>query len=109
MDLEQNKNQEETVLNIDETIYRTSHTKKYSERPHQDLDEQNCLKAFLPGLIKEVKVKAGDVVKKGQCLVVLEAMKMFNELSVNQQQTIAAVNVKAGDIVKKGQILVKFK
>ena len=55
-----------------------------------------------------VKVEAGSSVAAGQPLVVLEAMKMENELIAEQAGTVAAVHVAAGDTVNAGTVLVEL-
>jgi glutaconyl-CoA/methylmalonyl-CoA decarboxylase subunit gamma len=64
--------------------------------------------APVPGKIAEVKVKVGDTVKEGDLVLILEAMKMENELHAPKQATIAAVLVNKGDQAAKGQLLVAF-
>ncbi len=61
--------------------------------------------APMPGNILDVKVKAGDSVKAGDTLVILEAMKMENEISAPQDGTVASVNVRKGDVVNSGDLL----
>ena len=61
--------------------------------------------AQMPGNILDVRVKPGDSVKAGDTLVVLEAMKMENEISAPQDGTIASVNVAKGDTVGSGDLL----
>ena len=53
--------------------------------------------APMPGKVLEVKCKAGDAVKSGQVLLILEAMKMQNEIMAPADGTIADVRVSAGD------------
>ena len=62
--------------------------------------------APMPGNILDVKVKAGDSVKAGDTLLILEAMKMENEISAPQDGTIASVNVRKGDVVNSGDLLI---
>ncbi len=62
--------------------------------------------APLPGTINEVKVKVGDAVKTGQSVVVLEAMKMQNNIDAECDGTITAVLVNKGDTVMEGDTLV---
>ncbi len=64
------------------------------------------LKAPMPGSVLEVKVSEGDSVKDGDVLLVLEAMKMENELSASQPGTVSRVMVKKGDSVNSGDPLV---
>ncbi|MBF0493029.1 MAG: biotin/lipoyl-binding protein [Deltaproteobacteria bacterium] len=61
--------------------------------------------APMPGKVVDVKVKLGDTVKKGTPLVVVEAMKMQNELLAPCDGVIAEIAVKAGDTVESGQKL----
>ncbi len=68
----------------------------------------NHIKAPMPGLIIELKVKVGDVVKPGDQLLILEAMKMENILKSQGEGTVKNVKVKKGDTVEKGQVLVEF-
>jgi biotin carboxyl carrier protein len=64
--------------------------------------------APVPGKIVDIKVKVGDTVKEGDLVLILEAMKMENELHSPKQATVAAVLVNRGDQTTKGQLLVAF-
>jgi biotin carboxyl carrier protein len=64
--------------------------------------------APIPGKVVGVKVKPGDEVEPGQPLVVLEAMKMENELAADQAGKVAAIHVAAGDTVEGGELLVEL-
>lgn len=61
--------------------------------------------APMPGNILDVRVKPGDSVKAGDTLLILEAMKMENEISAPQDGTVAGVNVRKGDVVNSGDLL----
>lgn len=61
--------------------------------------------APMPGKILGVKASAGQAVKKGQVLLILEAMKMENEIVAPQDGTVATINVAAGDSVEPGATL----
>ncbi|GIW08562.1 MAG: acetyl-CoA carboxylase biotin carboxyl carrier protein subunit [Dehalococcoidia bacterium] len=64
------------------------------------------VKAPMPGLVKAVNVKPGDAVQRGASLVILEAMKMENDLTAPGAGTVKEVRVSAGDKVDQGQVLV---
>jgi len=66
------------------------------------------LKAPMPGLVVRVLVTPGETVVPGQGLVVLEAMKMENELRSSMAGTVRGVPATAGQAVEKGQVLVEF-
>ena len=62
----------------------------------------------MPGNILDVKVKPGDTVKSGDLLVILEAMKMENEILAPSDGTVASVNVRKGDTVNSNDLLVSL-
>lgn len=62
----------------------------------------------MPGKVVKVLVKAGQAVKNGDGLVVVEAMKMENEFKAHADGVIKAVHVKAGDTVEGGQMLLEM-
>ena len=62
--------------------------------------------APMPGKVLEVKCKAGDAVKSGQVLLILEAMKMQNEIMAPADGTIADVRVSAGSTVNTGDVMI---
>ncbi len=66
------------------------------------------ISAPMPGVILDVKVNVGDTVSKGQPVIVLEAMKMENDIVATADGKIAAVNVKKGDSVKTGDVLISI-
>ena len=68
----------------------------------------NAIKAPMPGTIVKVNVKAGDSVKRGDVLCVLEAMKMENEIMAPADGTVAGVNVSAGESVQTDAVLLSL-
>lgn len=66
----------------------------------------SAVKAPLPGTIVDIKVQVGDAVKKGQTVIVLEAMKMENNIDAESDGTVTEVRVTKGDTVMEGTILV---
>lgn len=64
--------------------------------------------APMPGTILKVSVNPGDMVKKGQVLLILEAMKMENEITASKDGKIASVNVEKGQSVNVGSVLVSM-
>jgi len=66
------------------------------------------LKAPMPGLVLEILVEPGSNIKKGDSLLVLEAMKMENLIKSPSDITIKSIEIKKGDKVEKNQILLYF-
>ena len=59
----------------------------------------------MPGKILAIKANEGQTVKKGEVILILEAMKMENEIVAPQDGTVASVNVAVGDSVEAGAVL----
>lgn len=70
------------------------------------VDLNNAVKSPLPGVITEIKVKVGDEVKARDTVVVLEAMKMANNLDAEKSGKVTAVLVKEGESVMEDTPLV---
>ena len=66
------------------------------------------VEAPMPGNILDVKVTVGAQVKRGDVLVILEAMKMENEIVAPQDGTVASVSVAKGDTVNVNDVLVSL-
>ena len=64
------------------------------------------VKSPLPGVILDIKVNVGDELKKGQTLIILEAMKMENSINADKDGKIAAINVSKGESVLEGTDLI---
>jgi biotin carboxyl carrier protein len=67
---------------------------------------EGAIKAPIPGLVVRILVAEGDEVKAGQTVVILQAMKMENELRAQRAGTVATVKCKPGDSVNQGDTLV---
>ena len=64
------------------------------------------IKSPLPGVILEIKVKEGDTVKRGQTLLVLEAMKMENDIKADRDGKVTAIKVSKGESILEGTDLI---
>ena len=60
------------------------------------------IKAPLPGVILDIKVKVGDAVAKGQTIAILEAMKMENNINADREGTVVSINVEKGQSIAEG-------
>ena len=73
-----------------------------SDRHHHGVAE---IRAPMPGKVVRVQIEGGASVEKGQGLVVVEAMKMQNEMKSPRDGVVVSINVKAGDTVNAGDVL----
>jgi acetyl/propionyl-CoA carboxylase alpha subunit len=92
-------------FNLDVLTEREWRLKKVAPRQAKDTGTIT-LNAPMPGLVKAVLVSAGDVVTKGHRLLVLEAMKMENDISAPREGTIKTVHVQPGTVIESGKPLV---
>ena len=68
----------------------------------------NEIKAPMPGLILAINVKEGDLVKKGDTLLILEAMKMENVIKAPGDGEVKQIKAKVSDSVEKNEVIIQF-
>jgi biotin carboxyl carrier protein len=66
------------------------------------------VKATMPGIVREVLVEEGQTIEKGQALLILEAMKMQNEILADREGTVKAIHVAGNDTVDKNAKLIEL-
>ncbi len=74
----------------------------------QQAASSRAVTAPIPGVIVQINASAGQTVKRGDELCVLEAMKMKNSIKAGRDATIATINIAVGDQVRHGQVLIEF-
>ena len=104
---EHHKDKKERVsLIIDGTEYKTYLPEENRKKPPWEKKNEDVPAAFIPGTITRVYVKVGQKVRKGDKLVILEAMKMKNRVLAPLDGVVTEVLVKEGEQVSRGQALV---
>ena len=109
-----NEEEKTLVLKINSLKYHLSLKDKYDELlQNLGLDniaskKVNDIKAPMPGMVLNILVNEGDTVKKGDALLVLEAMKMENILKSPSDGVIKKIAVNKGVAVEKNQLLIQF-
>ena len=88
--------------------YRTTFTKKYENRKRWVKPNLKNVLSYIPGTIDEIYVREGDKVKKGDKMLMLEAMKMLNTIEVPADGKIRKINIKTGDRIPKGFVMIEF-
>jgi len=95
-------------LNIDDTYYETKLTKKFVTRKRYVPRNNKLIYAFIPGTIREIYVKQGQLVEIGQDLLELEAMKMKNLIKSGINGKILKIHVEISKTVAKNELLIEY-
>lgn len=95
-------------LYVNGETYKTQLTKKVIDTPKWEKDTKKKIIAFIPGTVKEIHVKKGQKVKKGQNLLILEAMKMRNRVKSSIDGKVKTIYVKESQIVAKSHVLMEL-
>ncbi len=90
-------------------IYQTLLTKKYKSRTQWAKPDPQQIKSIIPGTVTEITVKIGDSVKKGDRLMVYEAMKMQNIILAPFDGVIESIFVDEGVKLPKGYLMIYLK
>jgi len=95
-------------LNINGTVYKTDLTNKYKNRKSWEAPNLNHILSHIPGKILELFVKEGQEVKKGEGLLILEAMKMKNRIVMPFDGSIKKISVAVGDQVPNHRLMIEI-
>jgi biotin carboxyl carrier protein len=93
-------------LNIDTSNYQTRISSQFENRKPYKPNDPKIILSFIPGTVLEILVEPGQIVKKGDDLMILDAMKMKNRLKCNMDGTVKSILVNKGDKVSKGTVLI---
>jgi biotin carboxyl carrier protein len=88
--------------------FKTLLPRKYKDRKTFVAYDPTIIKSFIPGTIRKIYVKEGQKVAKGEVLMILEAMKMLNELMSPINGVVKGIHAKLGDVVANKQLLVEL-
>ena len=96
------------ILNINSSLYKTRLSGKYKDRkPYKAIDPGLVL-SFIPGTIVDILVEPGQIVKRDDLLIILDAMKMKNHIKCNVNGVVKSILVNKGDKVPKGIVLLEI-
>ena len=96
-------------LVIDGTKYRTHLNYKFEKRRAWEDPDSRKITSSIPGTVIKIFVKEGQVVKEGDQMLILEAMKMKNKIMFNADGTVKTIHVKEGEKVPKDFLMVEMK
>lgn len=90
-------------------VYKTTFTRKFENRDIWEAPNENLLYSFIPGTVIDIFVKPNEKVKEGETLLLLEAMKMQNQIRMPFDGVIVKVNVKKDEVIPKNHLMVQVK
>jgi len=96
-------------LNINSSLYKTRLSSKFLNRKPYKPTDQRIILSYIPGTVLDILVNKGQEVRKGDDLMILDAMKMQNRLKCTIDGTIKKICVNKGDRVSKGSVLIELK
>jgi biotin carboxyl carrier protein len=102
------KNDKLGVLNIDTSLYKTRISNKFANRKPYKPTDPHFILSFISCTVLDILVKTGDSVRKGDDLMILDAMKMQNQLKCSMDGKVKTILVRKGDKVSKGMVLLEL-
>ncbi len=96
-------------LIIQGAVYKTTFTKKFENRVNWEAPNENLLYSFIPGTIIDIFVKPKNKVKEGQTLLLLEAMKMQNQVRMPFDGEIVKIHVKKDEVIPNRHLMIEIK
>jgi pyruvate carboxylase len=96
------------IIIVHSAKYQTTYNKKYLNRKVWEEPNFNEIKSYIPGTIIDVLVKAGQVVNAHQSIIVLEAMKMYNDVQMPFKGKIVKVHIEKGQKIPKNFIMMEI-
>ncbi|PLW99833.1 MAG: acetyl-CoA carboxylase biotin carboxyl carrier protein subunit [Marinilabiliales bacterium] len=95
-------------MNVENGKYKTTLTTKFVSRQKYVPNDPKKIVAVIPGTVREIFVKKGSKVKEGDNLLILEAMKMMNNIVAPFDGVIKAVKTSSDTVVAKSELLIEF-
>ena len=96
-------------LIVQGSVYKTTYTKKYENRVNYEAPNENLIYSFIPGTIIDIFVKTRQKVKEGETLLLLEAMKMENQVRMPFTGEIVKIHIKKGEVVPNRHLMLEIK
>ncbi len=93
------------VLQIGETEYRTTLTKKFENRKFYKPADPKMILSYIPGTILKIFVKEGKKMEEGEAILILEAMKMRNIVTIPVAGKLKKIYVKEGETIPKNFLI----
>lgn len=95
-------------LQVGSVVYTTRLTNKFRNRPRWKQPDMKRIESIIPGTIQRIMAREGDEVTVGTPLLILEAMKMRNEVLSTVDGVVLKIHVREGEMVPKSHLLVEL-
>lgn len=102
-----NEDSYKTII-IDDDKYKTLLNKKYQNRKVWKVNDPSLIVSVIPGTVFKVLVSEGDKVEEGDKLLILEAMKMKNIITIPYSGIIKKIHVSEGQVIPKNQLMAEL-
>lgn len=103
------ENKEELVdFQVTTRKYKTRLNKMFKQRKAYRVPDPNEINSYIPGTIIKIAVKVGQKVKEGDTLLILEAMKMLNQIKMPFDGKIKAIHIKVGEKIPKNRLMIEI-
>ncbi len=96
-------------LIIQGAVYKTTFTKKFENRENYQAPNENMIHSFIPGTVIDIFVKPKEKVKEGETLMLLEAMKMQNQIRMPFDGEIVKIHVKKDESIPNRYLMMEIK
>lgn len=96
------------IIIVHSAKYQTTYNKKYENRKVWAEPNHNHINSYIPGTIIDVMVKEGQKVEEGASILILDAMKMYNDIKMPFTGKIAKINVTVGQKVPKNFTMIEI-
>ena len=93
---------------LENGTFETRVTRKFQGRKLYEKHDPRIIKAVIPGVVAAIETVVGNVVKQGDTMMILEAMKMLNRIKSQTDGTVKVIRVTLGEKVSKGQVLIEI-
>ena len=95
-------------LIVHSAVYKTEYTKKYEKRTKWEKPDENKILSYIPGTIVELQAEEGQILKEGDTILILEAMKMLNKVQMPFDGRIVKFNVSKGEKIPKSHLILEI-
>lgn len=97
------------TLVVQGAVYQTTYTWKFENRVNWEAPNPNHIYSFIPGTIIDIFIKTRQKVKEGETLLLLEAMKMQNQVRMPFDGEIVKIHIKKDEIIPKKHLMLEIK